>query len=587
MVNVIAGLKEESYKHQFGVDDPKDNSALFECRHMSVTTGKRDWAAFQVLVAADEDIMLTVGDSAAFSPKGPLAQVRVAVELEGFSKNAVNMYHIGFVEDDDRVYKADILLHDETIYVGENRVQPVWVEITVPEDMQSGMYDGKVRFYAHSMFDDEDKIGTLDFCVNVKDVTLPASEDRRFHLDIWQHLSNIARKHETLLWSDAHFRIMEEYVKSLAALGQKAITIIASEIPWSGQRCFRTTNYLSDLFEYNMVKVEKDENGQFCYDFSIVDRYINLCFKYGIDREIEVFGLTNIWIDEEYGYGCVVKDYPDAIRVRYLDKDDGCYKYIKDADGIKRYIKAVEAFFADKGLIDRVLVVADEPADVELYKKRLDTLRQIAPMFKYKTAINHVEFIDEFKDEVQDFVPILPCVCEGWQTLQSIKNEIQGRLLWYVCCWPPLPNTFISSPLLESRLIGLLTAFMDFDGFLRWNYTVWPQKPRERISYRYPNWKAGDTNFVYPAWDGRPLLTLRYKNLKRGIDDYELIHMLKAVHPQPKTILETIWARILRTKDIKAFHPYMAKKPQDLYSLDYDDYAFIKTLILDEIQSCK
>ena len=156
-----------------------------------------------------------------------------------------------------------------------------------------------------------------------------------------------------------------------------------------------------------------------------------------------------------------------------------------------------------------------------------------------------------------------------------------------MCCWPPIPNTFISSPLLESRLIGILTAYMDLDGFLRWNYTVWPERPRERISYRYPNWKAGDTNFVYPGNDGRPLLTLRYKNFKRGIEDFELINMVKKLYPDSCKRLEKIWDRLLYSKDITDFHPSRGKKAEELYSLDYEDYKCVRAMLLELIEKAQ
>ncbi|MGC9064306.1 MAG: DUF4091 domain-containing protein, partial [bacterium] len=263
---------------------------------------------------------------------------------------------------------------------------------------------------------------------------------------------------------------------------------------------------------------------------------------------------------------------------------DGSYKYIKSVNELRDYIKALEQFFIEKRLIEKVRVVADEPGDLEMYSKRLSLLKEIAPSFRFKAAINHSEFIDRFKNEIDDFVPILPCVCEKWKEIERLKEETKGRFLWYVCCWPPKPNTFISSPLVESRLIGILTAFIGFDGFLRWNYTVWPEKPRERISYRYPHWKAGDTNFVYPSWNGGPILSLRYKNLKRGIEDFELISILKRTKKDSQALLEALWEKIFKTKNILDFSPSYNKRAEELYSLDYKDYQAFKTAILEALE---
>lgn len=572
-----ATLVDETYKASYGID-AYGEELIFEDALDSVVSCRGDWAVLQLLLKSDEDIYLNVGRRPNFSPKGPIRNVRVECSV---SNLPVRVFPVGFVEDDDRVYKADLLLNDEVIFVEKGKIQPVWIEISIPKDASPGIYTGKVKIYTQCMFEDEELVKVFDFNILVKDIQLPEPRDFRFYLDLWQHPSNIARKHEVHLWSDEHFKVLENYIRPLAELGQKAITVIASEIPWSGQRCYRVKNYPSDLFEYSMILVERDESG-YRYNFSPAERYINLCMKYGIDKEIEVFGLTNIWIDPEYGYASLAEDYPDAVRIRYYDRVDGTFKYIRSGEDIKAYIKALERFFIEKDLIDRVRIVADEPGDIEKYRRSLEVIREIAPSFRFKSAINHPEFIEEFKDKISDFVPVLPGVFDRWEILKELKDKIEGRMLWYVCCWPPYPNTFISSPLVESRLIGILTAFIGFDGFLRWNYTVWPENPRERISYRFPYWKAGDTNFVYPGKDGRPILTLRYKNLKRGIEDYELIMMLKERNGD--TLLESLWGKIFKMKDIKAFYSASIRTPGEIYSLNSRDYFEFRSAVLEALE---
>lgn len=578
------GLEHESFKLIYGIDYLLNDSEAYKNEDISLVCGRRDWAAFQVLLKADEDFTLSLTERTSFTPRGTLDNIRVEVDLESIPQAEIKINAIALVEDDDRLFKSDILLNDDVVYVEKNKSQCVWVEAVIPEEVQAGSYQGKVNFYKHKMFEKEELIDTLNFKVHVMDVILPKPEEHKFYLDLWQHLSNIARKHEVRLWSLEHFDIIENYIKTLSELGQKSVTIIASEIPWSGQRSFKVHNYISDMFEYSMIKVEKDVNGLYNYDFSILDRYIKLCDKYNINEEFEVFGLVNIWLSEEEGYGAVAEDFVDAIRIRYKDKSDNCFKYMDSAKDIINYIKALEGFFKERGLIDRARIVADEPEDKDLYIKRLDIIKKAAPSFKYKTAINNVDFIEECKGEITDFVPILPCVAEKWDLLEEIRDSINGRLLYYICCWPQYPNTFIKSPLLESRFISILAAFMNFDGFLRWNYTVWPEKPREKIAYNYPMWIAGDTNFVYPAWNGKPLLTLRYKSLKRGIEDFELISMVKDKVGASGGFPEEIWDKIIKCKDIKKYSQGSSMDASSLYSLypkDYDEFKYSILKILE------
>ncbi len=577
------GLIDESFKYIYGNRDFDNSRLCFENKEIELVSAKGDWSSFQVVVRAKEDITVSISKNPYFNPLGTLSNVRINVTLPGLPDADIKMNFIGLMEDDDRLLKSDILLNQESLVVEKNKAQPVWVEISTPENCKPGKYTGKVEFYTHKMFDCEIKLGTLTFEIEVKNIVMPRPHEYTFYLDLWQHLSNIARKHEVVLWSEEHFKIIEEYLKTLAELGQKSITLIVSEIPWSGQRKMRCRNYLSDLFEYNIVRIEKDVNGQFKYDFSIAEKYIKLCIQYGISKEIELFGLINIWLAEEDGYTGIIEDYPDAVRIRYYDKSDGCYKYMYSKEELKAYIKALENFFIEKQWISIVRVVADEPSDEELYMSRLSFLKETAPSFKYKTAINHAEFIEKSKNLISDFAPILPAVFEKMDLIKDIIGNFKGRMLWYVCCNPDYPNTFIMSPLLESRLIGLLTAFLNFDGFLRWNYTAWPEKPREKIYLNYPKWKAGDTNFVYPAWNGKPLLSLRYKHLKRGIEDFELIQRVRQYHPDHKNILNTIWDRIFRFNDIKDFYT-PAIDVNELYSLDYEDYVWVRKTLLEALE---
>ena len=70
---------------------------------------------------------------------------------------------------------------------------------------------------------------------------------------------------------------------------------------------------------------------------------------------------------------------------------------------------------------------------------------------------------------------------------------------------------------------------MDFDGFLS-GTIQYGQKTLGANILSISNWKAGDTN-IYPA-RMEHLVTLRYKNLKQGIEDFELIKMSRPPQSQ-------------------------------------------------------
>lgn len=577
-MNIRFGLMPESYKHEYLYDysiyERKAREDKFLAnKSIGVDTAKNDTASFQLLVLGDEAASFTIGDEAYFSTNDVRENVRIDVDFP----LEIKLFHIGAVVDDDSIRKCDILLGDANVEMQANEPCCIWVESKIGSDVGAGEYNGTIYIYTHRMFEAEKLVGTLSFTVNVHNVTMPSGSERRFHLDLWQHNSNIARKHEVSLYSDRHFEILEKYVSSLGELGQSAITVIASEIPWSGQRCYNLKNDGSDLFEYSMIKVSRKKDGTYTYDFSIMQRYIDLCMKYGIDREIEVFGLCNIWIDDgEYSFKA--KDYPEYIRVRYFDEAKRTYAYMDKAQDLRAYIKALYEYFSEKGYLDIVRVVADEPADAERYRKSLGEVLAAGPEFKFKTAVNHAEFIEEFKNQISDFVPGLFLTSSRYEMLRKMVNERTHRILWYVCCNPPIPNTYICSNLLESRAIGYLTKFMHFDGFLRWNYTVWPEDPRRDLRYHAPLWRCGDTNFVYPSRGGEVLLSIRYKALMRGILDYELLCMVE--ERGGKALVEEIIDSVVVVNTPYELDNLDRKLASDIVSLDYNKYDDAKKRML-------
>jgi hypothetical protein len=180
---------------------------------------------------------------------------------------------------------------------------------------------------------------------------------------------------------------------------------------------------------------------------------------------------------------------------------------------------------------------------------------------------------------VDDYVPYIGTMADEYDIMKEYQKNLKGkRFLWYVCCGPAYPNTFIGSRLTESYFIGILTSYLELDGFLRWNYTVWNDDPRTDI--RYSNWAAGDTNFVYPAANGAPLLTLRYKALKRGIQFYELLERLRASGDTEG--LTEAFGMVVREKDVREYYTTY-HGPEDLCSEDYADYLGLKRFLLEKL----
>ena len=122
-------------------------------------------------------------------------------------------------------------------------------------------------------------------------------------------------------------------------------------------------------------------------------------------------------------------------------------------------------------------------------------------------------------------------------------------------------------------MIPAMVDILGFDGFLRWNYTVWPEDPRREI--RFSRFEAGDTNFVYPAYNGDVLLSLRYKNLRRGIMDFELARAVREKCGQ-----RDLFSRLLYIKEPYAFYEATKKGGIELHTHEWEEFNTIKEEML-------
>jgi len=567
------GFKSEYYKHIKG--DKKD---LYNNSSIDLVSIKNSFAAFNLFIENSNNFQLSLTRKASFSIWPEQSTYRIEVACDGLKEISINK--LSYIQDDCGTYYTDCL--ETTEYFDVNKFDEValYIYIKVDKYAKAKNYKGIINIFEKKAFGDEKLVSTHPFSVKVKNIVLQDIKNTKLHLNLWQHLSNIARKHEVKLFSDNHFDVIEKYVKSLAFLGQKAVSIVASEIPWSGQRTYNNLYDPTDLFEYNYITVTKNASGNYICDYSVLDKYIALCKKYGISDEIEVFGLSGIWMDKDKNFYKVAPDFPDGIRIRYYDQRTNTYKFMKTKVEIQGYIQLLYEYFIDKNLLDKVRIIADEPSDIDIYRKTISAILEVAPNFKFKTAINNAQFTKEFDNILSDLVPSLRSLNNDAKFYNQLAATKKKRLSWYVCCRPHFPNTFIKSNLLESCFIGYFTSILNFDGFLRWNYTVWPENPRQKISFRADEWIAGDMNFVYPGNFGGPLLTIRYMAIRRLVECYELLERASVKSPEIKNKVKKILMGNTTLAEITklGIDESLPKAP---FSLNEADYSKVLNMIYD------
>ena len=540
--------------------------------------GLRDACAFQVLVQCDHYYSLQLNRQEYISVFNWQAGLQDRLRMEITSDLPVSAFIEDMHTDDDLLKRADALSHLPHKDSSPHLPLAVWVEMTSDENTRPGLYPVNIKVYHSGHNGDERLVKEETVQVEVLNVKMPLPKDRVMDFSLWQHPSNIARQHDVPIWSEEHFVLLDRYAKCLAGLGKSFITCMVSEIPWRGQSCFMDKLYGGDLYEYSMVRVTRDQSGAFKYDFSPMQRYIDLCRAAGLGPTVELFGLINVWDKPILTPQPMCREFPEAIRVRYLDEQDGCMKYMRSADHLREYVRAVYNYFVETEQVDQVILSADEPGDIEIFRTSMNMLKELCPRFKMHVSINHTEFIQEFSDRLCGFAPHLSCCLEQYDFLiEYKKNHPEVGLTWYMCCGSGFPNHFIRTHPIESRFTGPFTYYMGFDGFGRWAFTCWPKDPRQDV--RYSEFEAGDPFFVYPARNGEPMLSLRYKNLQRGNTDFEILHMAekKIGREQVLAMLE----KIVPQGKLEEFNNFEYDlQPERPFSLIWEDYNTLKRDLL-------
>lgn len=572
-MNLYCTLVSEMYKYSFGNYNPWQ-VPFKERESMALTCAQNDSVATQLLLYSYEECMITLDTAPAFYENYPVKTIRVEAAFEGLEDSQMETAFVELVRDDDGNYKSEALLAKQRKYNEKLKVQPIWIEVKTGKNTKPGQYVGKIGVYYSDLFGDEVLHKELEVHLEVVPVVLKDLHEGDFYLDLWQHHTSIARTYEVKLWSDVHFQLMENHLKVLQELGQKAITVIVSDAPWSGQWSTYYRTNPSDYFEYNMIGVTLDREGNWQYDFTAMNRYVELCLKYNIDKEIEIFGLLGVWTMPDAGYGKVIEDSDDAVRIRYFDEASRTYKYIRKRKDLESYIRALDENIYRNEWQELAKIVCDEPSDIELFKTVLKELRPLTPHMKFKVTICSLEVVLADFEGIDDYVINLPLVLAEEERIKEIRAKQELAMSYYVAIDPKNPNTFIRCHLAESRFLPWLSLYMNMDGFLRWAIWLWPNEPFDFDSYHYQKFQAGGTHFVYPGKAGHPLYSLRFKNLKKGIRDY-LIFKAYIEKTGDEAGVHKAIASIMKVDSLEQMQGKYRKTADEIISLNYADYESI------------
>lgn len=405
------------------------------------------------------------------------------------------------------------------------------LEIPVDGSVTAGMntFDIKVRSGTWHRL--------LKLKINVADVSVPPAGKSAIHYVNWHNIRNMARDNGVELWSEPFWEVLRNYAKLMAKGRQNTFWFI-----WS------------DFFNFDpdgsIIEFYRDR----------LERYISIFLEEGLTtiQGAPFCGRRN-WETDAFLVSVPTKA---GLEIPALSKEG---KLI-----ILRMAGDVVGLMKETGWESRWYQgIFDEPTDeyVDRYKEVVAFLRTIKPDIRILEATMTVSLSG-----------VVNCWCPQVQEYQANRDFFEARKaagdeVWvYTCLIPggPWINRLVDQERLRQVYVGWALAKYDLQGFLHWGLNFNNGKAYEELVRQHGGptnfLPAGDSHIIYPGKNG-PVSSQRFEAHRIGMEDYELLMMLKRKNP---AIAEELIGRIFQ-----AF---------DQYDTDIPDYRNVKAQLLKDLK---
>lgn len=424
---------------------------------------------------------------------------------------------------------ADVIDQDKPHAVPAMETRPVWCTLEIPRDVEAGAYTTELEIVDAN----NNVLKSLTLNVNVDSHSLPTVENQKFHLDFWQQPYSVSRYYQVERWSDAHIEALRPYLEALGRAGQRTVSAIMFYEPWGEQT--------HDKFD-PMVQTTKKSDGTWEYDYTIFDKYVELCDEYGINKQINCFSMV-----------------PWDMSFRYWDEASGTYQFVTTTTSSSDYrtlwtnfLTAFKAHLQSKGWFDKTNIAMDERSESDMLNAY-----NIASSLGFKMALAG-NYHSSLSDKLQDF-----CVALGQDKLftdEQFAYRKANNLVTtiYTSCSNSEPNIYSNSYPAEATYLPLYAAANNLDGYLHWAWINWDEHPL--TDSRFRKFGSGDTYCYYPGNRS----SVRFERLIEGIHQYEKVQILKEEYKNDAEKLATLTALLKRFESDAVAGEECAAKVNDL-----------------------
>jgi hypothetical protein len=233
-------------------------------------------------------------------------------------------------------------------------VVPIWVTLKIPADAKVGTYTGKLTVAAKG-----EQTITTPVTLEVADFTLPNQDDWKAWVELIQSPDSLALEYNVPLWSDKHWALMEQSMHYIGELSSRTLYV-----PLICHTNFGNAE--------SMVRWIKKPDGTYDWDFSIMDKYLDIAQKnLGSKLKFVAFNVWEVYLFTGAG----------AVTVSEADKKDGYIFVHKNAAALRWEMRekgpAVTALDSATGKTETInLPRFENPAAKPIWKALFVELRK-------------------------------------------------------------------------------------------------------------------------------------------------------------------------------------------------------------------
>ena len=490
---------------------------LCELKRISALRGER--VAFQILHTDEESV--TNHQLASFTYGGELAKyatvrtvMSVPVMLPAYPTTRCD----GYLRRTPGMY-PDVLIpmhYENSLTVYPNALGAVYVEIDIPKEGLVGEkeFTAKIEYAGQTV--------ELSFTVDIIDCLIPENE---LYVTQWFHCDCLAQQYGVEVFSEEHWRIIENFVRVAVKNGINLLLTPVFTPPLD-------TKIGGERLTNQLVGITL-EGGKYSFDFSLLERWIEMCDRCGI-KYFEIAHFFTQW--------------GAAHAPKIMATVDGEYKKIfgweTDAHGdeyrefLYSFIPALLSFMKARGDDKRCLFhVSDEPTldNLESYKESKAMVAELLEGYTVMDALSNYDFY-------RDGIVTTPIPANN-HIEPFIENKTPN--LWtYYCCvqGEGVSNRFIAMPGARTRSIGMQMYKYDIVGFLQWGYNYYNNRYSVNgiNPYLDPSGDnfvpAGDMYSVYPAESGEAYESLRILTFFEALQDIAAMKLCEKYYKKEEIV---------------------------------------------------